>query len=72
MVLLRFPPYTPELSPAEPLIRKVKDPVCNQTLTTLPAVQKLLDTECARLIACPEEIRSLRLFNWIRDVWDSL
>lgn len=72
IVLLHFPPYTPELSPAEPLIRKVKDPVCNQTLNSLPEVHTLLETECTRLMACPDEIRSLCHFHWIRDMWNSL
>jgi len=71
-VLLHFPPYTPELSPAEPLIRKIKDPVCNQTLNTLPEVHTLLETENALDLACPEEVRSLCHFPWIRDMWNSL
>lgn len=67
-----FPPYTPELSPAEPLVGVVKRPVANRTLKTIEEVEALLCHECERLMANPQEVRSLTYYPWIRDAIESL
>lgn len=72
MLLVTFPPYTPELSPAEPLVGRVKRPVANRTFKTLPEVEQVLSRECQRLMASPKEVRSLTLFPWIRHVLNSI
>lgn len=72
ILLLNFPAYTPELSPAEPLVGRVKRPIANRTLKTLDEVEELLCQECRHLMACPEEVRSLTLFPWIRDALESI
>lgn len=72
MLLVNFPPYTPELSPAEPLVGRVKRPVANRTLGTLDEVEEVLSQECQRLMANPSEVRSLTYFPWIHHVLNSI
>ena len=72
IILQKFPPYTPELSPAEPLVKKVKESIYNQTLTKIEEVIELLNIQCQRLGKALEEIRSLCYFSWIRDIWESV
>ena len=71
IVLQKFPPYTPELSPAEPLVKKVKEPIFNQMLTKIEQVMELLNIQCQRLGKALEEIKSLCYFSWIREIWES-
>ncbi|WP_168733526.1 transposase [Deinococcus sp. Arct2-2] len=71
LFLLPFPAYTPELSPAEPMVTKLKLPIANQTLNTLQEVEDLIAAECVRLQRNPEEVKSLTLFPWIKHVLDS-
>ncbi|WP_279326991.1 transposase [Deinococcus koreensis] len=71
MLLVTFPPYTPELSPAEPLVGRVKRPLANRTFTTLDDVQDVLSHECQRLMASPSEVQSLTAFPWIRHALNS-
>ena len=72
MVLINFPPYTPELSPAEPLVGQVKRPVANRTFKSLDEVEEVLSQECQRLMTDPSVIRSLTFFPWIRHVLNSI
>lgn len=69
--LLPFPAYTPELSPAEPMVTKLKVPLANKTLEKIEEVEELITTECVRLKNHPQEVKSLTLFPWIKDVLDS-
>jgi transposase len=71
IVLQKFPPYTPELSPAEPLVKKVKESIYNRTLTKIEDVIERLTIQCQRLGEALEEIKSLCYFTWIRDIWES-
>ena len=71
IVLLPFPPYTPELSPAEPMVLKLKLPLANQMLDTLQQIEDRLVAECLRLQAHPQEVRALTRFPWIRHVLNS-
>ncbi|WP_168733673.1 IS630 family transposase [Deinococcus sp. Arct2-2] len=71
LFLLPFPAYTPELSPAEPMVTKLKLPIANQTLNTLQEVEDLIAAECVRLQHNPQEVKSLTLFPWIKHVLDS-
>ena len=71
IILQKFPPYTPELSPAAPLVKKVKEPIYNQTLTKIEEVIELLNIQCQWLGKALEEIRSLCYFSWIRNIWES-
>ena len=56
----------------EPLVKKVKEPIYNQTLTKIEEVIELLNIQCQRLGKALEEIRSLCYFSWIRDIWESV
>ena len=71
IILQKFPPYTPELSPAEPLVKKVKEPIYNQTLSKIEEVIELLNVQCQKLGKALEEIKSLCYFSWIRNIWES-
>ena len=71
LFLLPFPAYTPELSPAEPMVTKLKIPLANKTLKTLQEVEDLIAAECVRLKQAPQEVKSLTLFPWIKHVLDS-
>ncbi|MFC3863040.1 hypothetical protein ACFOPQ_19950, partial [Deinococcus antarcticus] len=70
--LHQFPPYTPELSPAEPLVGQVKRPVASRTFKSLDEVEEVLSQECQRLMANPSVVRSLTFFPWIRHVLNSI
>lgn len=72
MVLMHFPPYTPELSPAEPLVGRVKRPVANRLLKHIDDVVELLSVECRRLMHNVDEVRSLVAFPWILDALKSV
>lgn len=72
ILLIPLPAYTPELSPAELLVNKLKIPLANKTLTTLEEIERLLSEECVRLKESCAEVRSLTRFPWIRDVLESL
>ena len=69
--LLPFPAYTPELSPAEPMVTKLKLPLANKTIRDIQEVEDLIVKECERLRSCPQEVKSLTLFPWIKFVLDS-
>ncbi|WP_168733637.1 transposase [Deinococcus sp. Arct2-2] len=71
LFLLPFPACTPELSPAEPMVTKLKLPIANKTLNTLQEVEDLIAAECVRLQHVPQEVKSLTLFPWIKHVLDS-
>lgn len=70
--LLPFPAYTPELSPAEPMVAKLKIPLANKTLGKIQEVEDLIITECVRLKNSLQEVKSLTLFPWIRNVLESI
>lgn len=70
--LLPFPAYTPELSPAEPMVTKLKIPLANKFLQEIQEVEDLIIEECERLRKCPQEVKSLTLFQWIKNVLESL
>lgn len=71
ILLMPLPPYTPELSPAEPMVNKLKIPLANKTLKTLEEVEALLSQECVRLKENCAEVCSLTRFPWIRNVLES-
>lgn len=69
--LLHFPAYTPELSPAEPMVTKLKMPIANKTLEKITEVEELIVQECIRLKGSLQEVQSLTLFPWIKNVLNS-
>lgn len=69
--LLPLPAYTPELSPAEPMVARLKIPLANKTLEKLQEVEDLITQECMRLKSGLQEVKSLTLFPWIKDVLES-
>lgn len=69
--LLPLPAYTPELSPAEPMVTKLKTSLANKTLENLQEVEDLIAQECLRLKNAFQEVKSLTLFPWIKNVLES-
>jgi transposase len=72
LLLIPFPPYTPELSPAEPMVERLKLPIANKTFETLDEVIDIVKSECERLMANVLEVRSLTLFPWIKNAIQSI
>jgi hypothetical protein len=57
-------PYTPELSPAEPLMPLLHEAVANIPLLTLPDVQKRLVKRCVFLQKQTQIVKDACGFNW--------
>lgn len=70
--LIYLPPYTPELSPAEPMVKKIKSPLANKLFDTLDDLEEALSKECTRLRNNIEEVKRLASFPWLRRVWESI
>jgi transposase len=62
--LFFIPPYSPELSPAEPLMPLLHEAVANQLLNTLPQVQRRLSRRCIFLQHQPQTVKAACGFNW--------
>lgn len=71
ILIIPQPAYTPELSPVEPMVKKVHAPLCNKLLTKLSEVEDLISGECIRLENSWKEVQSQTLFPWIRHVIES-
>jgi transposase len=59
-----IPPYTPELSPAEPVMPLLREAVANQLLTTLPEVEKRIVDRCVYLQSQPQTVKGACGFKW--------
>jgi hypothetical protein len=57
-------PYTPELSPAEPIMPLLHEAVANQLIPTLPDVQKRLTRRCVFLQSHPNILKDACGFKW--------
>lgn len=71
LLIMTQPAYTPELSPVEPMVKKVKLPLANKNFTHLDDLENTLIKECQRLNNNPEEIKSQTSFPWIQNVLKS-
>ncbi len=58
------PAYTPEMQPAETLWTLVDEPVVNQHIPTLEALDDIISTRCAALAGDRPNIRSHAGFHW--------
>jgi transposase len=65
LLLLHLPPYTPELSPAEPVVPLLREAVTNERFPSLEALQERLVERCVYLQEHPEVIRGVAGFRWI-------
>jgi transposase len=65
LLLLHLPPYTPELSPAEPVVPLLREAVANESFPSLEALQERLAERCVYLQEHPEVIRGVAGFGWI-------
>lgn len=59
-----IPPYTPELSPTEPVMPLLREAVANQLLGTLPEVEQRLVDRCIYLQNQPQTIKGACGFRW--------
>ena len=66
MMLYPLPPYTPELSPAEPLMPLLRACLANRLITTLQEVEALLVKRCLYLQDHPEVVKGACGFSWAR------
>lgn len=71
LMIVPQPAYTPELSPVEPMVKKVHSPLCNRLLKDISDVKDLISAECKRLEANWKEVKSQTSFPWIRYVLES-
>ena len=58
------PAYTPEAPPAETLWTLVDEPVVNQHIPTLEALDQIISMRCAALATEHEKIRGQTGFHW--------
>tara|TARA_Y100000031_G_C8030700_1_gene296992 strand:+ start:197 stop:664 length:468 start_codon:yes stop_codon:yes gene_type:complete len=62
--LLRLPPYSPELQPAEKLWPLLRESVANKYIKTLDELEDILVKRCRYLIENGKIIKSNTLFHW--------
>lgn len=62
--LVRLPPASPALQPAERLWPLVNEPVANRTFADLDALEEVLVTRCQTLRADPGPISHLTRYRW--------
>lgn len=65
VVLLRQPPHSPELNPAERLIEELRRHVEGQVYATLSDKYAAVDAFLQQLAADPDRVRSLVGWDWI-------
>lgn len=62
--LVKLPPYSPELQPAERLWPLLDEPLVNRTFNNLDSLQDVLSLRCCTLSSMPQLIRGHTLFHW--------
>lgn len=69
--LVRLPPLSPELQPAERLWPLVDEPVANRTFADLDALEAVLVERCQTLRADPDTIKAHTHYHWWPDDQDT-
>ena len=64
IILYPIFPYTPELSPAEPMMPLLHEAIANQPLTSLAQVQKRIVQRCVFLQFNPDVVMAACGFKW--------
>jgi hypothetical protein len=64
LFLFPIPPYTPELSPAEPIVPLLHEAIANQLLTTLDQLQHRLMQRCLFLQKHWATVKAACGFDW--------
>jgi DDE superfamily endonuclease len=62
--LVYLPAYSPELQPAETLWALVDEPIVNQHIPTVEALEQIIARRCVDLAGMPDRIRSQTRFHW--------
>ncbi len=60
------PPYSPELNPVERILEQLRAAVEGKVYGTLEAKMEALEHALRRLAACPQQVKSLTGWGWIR------
>ena len=68
--LLRLPPYSPELQPAERLWPLVNEAFANRTIETLDELEALLVERCRNLTEQQDHLRGITHFHWWTNTQD--
>jgi transposase len=66
--LVRMPPYSPELQPAERLWPLINEPLANQAFDCIAEVEELVYQRCQRLFTQKDLIRGLTSYHWWPDI----
>jgi hypothetical protein len=64
MDLIRLPPVSPELQPAERLWPLLDEPVANRSFADLDALEAVLVERCQTLRADPATVKTHTVFHW--------
>jgi transposase len=62
--LLPWPPYSPELQPAEKVWPLTNEPLVNKRFETLADLEAVQKARCETLATMTEEVRGRTLFHW--------
>ena len=64
LVSLPLPAYSPELNPAEPIFRSLRQPLANRIFATLEAIEDALTQELRRFWEDPPVLQRLTAYPW--------
>lgn len=62
--LVKLPPYSPELQPAERLWPIITEGIANRTFATLPDLIKVVESRCHHMDTNREQVRALTKYHW--------
>lgn len=65
--LIKMPPKSPELQPAERLWPLTNEPIANRTFVDLDQLETVLSERCRVLLKQPEMIRGFTHYHWWPD-----
>ncbi|MFH1084908.1 MAG: transposase [Chloroflexota bacterium] len=69
---LEQPPYSPELNPAERVFEHLRSKIEGRSYGTMAAKKQALEAELEKLVACPERVKSMAGWDWIRESVNNL
>lgn len=67
ITLIRLPPYSPELNPAERVFEELRRQVEGYVYGSIEKKKEAIERELQRLAADPERVRSIACWDWIKE-----
>ena len=67
VTLIRLPPYSPELNPAERVFEELRRQVEGRVYGSIERKKEAVERELQRLAADPERVKSLAGWDWIKE-----